>query len=374
MFFAHSNARLPFIEWIGIQYRLSGTRNPERSFTMANMTFYQSKNILVTGGTGLIGRPLVEMLVAAGAKVTIVSLDDASRAPRGAAFVKADLREFGSCMEVCKGRDIVFQLAGVKGSPAMTAKRPASFFVPTMQFSINMMEAARRNKVERFLFTSSVGVYQPAEVFYEDSVWSTFPSPNDRFAGWAKRMGELQAEAYKIEYGWDKISIVRPANVYGSYDNFDSENAMVIPSLIRRAVEGERPLTVWGDGTPIRDFIHARDVARGMMMAVEQGINEPINLGSGSGVTIREVAEMVAKHVGLLSKDGGPVPIVWDKDKPAGDKKRLMSMDRAAGYGFTCEVGIEEGIKETINWYVANRHDADKRYIAFNDPAMKKVV
>lgn len=333
------------------------------------MSFYKGKKVLVTGGTGLIGRPLVEMLIAQGAEVTVVSLDDPSRAPKGSRFVKADLREFASCMDACKGQQIVFQLAGVKGSPAMTAKRPASFFVPTMQFSINMMEAARRSGAERFLFTSSVGVYSPAEVFYEDDVWKTFPSPNDRFAGWAKRMGELQAESYKIEYGWDKISIVRPANVYGPYDNFDPENAMVIPSLIRRVVSGERPLTVWGDGSPIRDFIHARDVARGMMLAVEKGVNEPINLGSGTGVTIKQVAEMVAKHA-----PGGKAELVWDTDKPKGDAKRLMDMSRASSYGFACEVGIEEGIKETMEWFLANQGDADKRYIAFNDPAMKKAV
>ncbi len=331
------------------------------------MAFYTNKNVLVTGGTGLIGRPLVEMLIEAGAKVTVVSLDDPSRAPKGCEFVKADLREFSSCVDVCKGRDIVFQLAGVKGSPRMTAQRPASFFVPTIQFSINMMEAARRAGCERFLFTSSVGVYEPAEVFKEEDVWKTFPSPNDRFAGWAKRMGELQAEAYKIEYEWDKISIVRPANVYGAYDNFDPENAMVIPSLIRRAVEGENPLTVWGDGSPIRDFIHARDVARGMMMAVEKGINEPINLGSGTGISIKQVAETVAANV-----PGGPVPIVWDTDKPKGDAKRLMDMTRAKGYGFECQVSLEEGIKETIDWFINNKDQLDNRYIAFNDPAMLK--
>ena len=145
------------------------------------MTFYKNKNILVTGGTGLIGRPLVEMLVAQGAKVTIVSLDDPSRAPKGTEFVKADLREFSNCMDACKGKDIVFQLAGVKGSPAMTAKRPASFFVPTITFNTNVMEAARRNNVERYLFTSSVGVYSPADVFYEDDVWKVCPAPKDRF-------------------------------------------------------------------------------------------------------------------------------------------------------------------------------------------------
>lgn len=326
------------------------------------MSFYLGKNILVTGGTGLIGRPLVQLLVKAGAKVTVVSLDDPSRAPQGVEFIRADLREFHECLRLCEGRDVVFQLAGVKGSPAMTAKQPASFFVPTLMFSINMMEAARRQKVSRFLFTSSVGVYSPAEVFFEDEVWKTFPSPNDRFAGWAKRMGELQAQAYAIEYGWDAISIVRPANVYGPFDNFDPANAMVIPSLIHRAVSGENPLTVWGDGSPIRDFIHARDVARGMMLMVEKQVNQPVNLGSGSGVTIRRVAEMIAANV-----PGGPIPIVWDATKPAGDAKRLMDMSRAASFGFVPEVSMEEGIKETIAWYLENKADAGKRYNAFTE-------
>lgn len=328
------------------------------------MSFYKNKKVLVTGGTGLIGRPLVEMLIAQGAIVTIVSLDDPSRAPQGVTFKQADLREFSKCLEICQGQDIVFQLAGVKGSPAMTAKRPASFFVPTITFSINMMEAARRAGVERFLFTSSVGVYSPAEVFYEDDVWKTFPSPNDRFAGWAKRMGELQAEAYKIEYSWDKISIVRPANVYGPYDNFDPENAMVIPSLIKRAIDGENPLTVWGDGSPIRDFIHAKDVALGMMLAVEKGINEPINLGSGSGVTIKQIADIVAANV-----PNGPVKISWDTTKPKGDTKRLMDMARASSYGFKPSISIEQGIKETIEWYVNNRQNISNRYNAFTEKA-----
>lgn len=329
------------------------------------MNFFNNKNILVTGGTGLIGQPLVKRLVSAGAKVTVVSLDDPSRAPQGVTFTQADLREFSNCMRVCEGKDIVFHLAGVKGSPAMTAKRPASFFVPTVSFNTNMMEAARRNNVERYLFTSSVGVYSPAEVFYEDDVWQTFPSPNDRFAGWAKRMGELQAQAYQIEYGWDKISIVRPANVYGPYDNFDPNNAMVIPSLIKRAMDGERPLTVWGDGSPIRDFIHADDVARGMMMAVEQGINEPINLGSGEGVSIKTIAETVARNI-----PGESVEIVWDTDKPKGDAKRLMDMSRAASYGFKPEISIESGIRETIAWYAEHKENVEKRYNAFTEKEM----
>lgn len=325
------------------------------------MGFYRNKKILVTGGTGLIGRPLVELLVKEGAKVVVVSLDDPSRAPKGVKFIKADLREFSNCMSVCKGKDIVFHLAGIKGSPVLNQKQPASFFVPTISFNTNMMEAARRQDVSRFLYTSSVGVYTPAEIFHEDDVWKTFPSENDRFAGWAKRMGELQAEAYKIEYGWDKISIVRPANTYGPFDNFDPKTAMVIPSLINRAISGENPLTVWGDGSPIRDFIYSKDVAEGMMLAVEKGINVPVNLGSGKGVTIKQIAEVIAKSV-----SNGPIKIIWDKSKPKGDAKRLMSMNRAKKLlGFKPKYSLEEGIKETISWFLKNRDDKDKRYNAF---------
>lgn len=322
---------------------------------------YSGKKVLVTGGTGLIGRSLVEMLIGVETDVTIVSLDDPSRAPRGSRFIRADLREFGTCMEVCKGQDIVFHLAGVKGSPAMAEIQPASFFVPIISFNTNMMEAARRCGVERYLYTSSIGVYAPAEVFYEDDVWKTFPSSHDRFAGWAKRMGELQAESYKIEYGWDKISIVRPANVYGPYDNFDPKTAMVIPSLIKRAMSGENPLIVWGDGSTIRDFIYYQDVARGMLLAVAKGVNIPVNLGSGTGVSIKELAEVIAENI-----PWGPIKIEWDTTKLKGDVKRVMDISRARELlGFNPSISLQEGIKETIAWYKTNFKIADKRYNVF---------
>lgn len=326
------------------------------------MSFYKNKKILVTGGTGMIGQPLCDMLVKAGADVTVASLDDAERTPIGTKFLKLDLRNFENCLEVAKNKEIVFHLAGVKGSPKMTAERPASFLVPTLQFSLNMMEAARRMNVERYLFTSSVGVYQPAELFKEDSVWSTFPSPNDRFAGWAKRICELQAEAYQIEYDWNLISIVRPANVYGPYDNFDPSNAMVIPSLIHRALTEKGPLTVWGDGSPVRDFIHANDVARGMLLILEKGVKEPINLGSGNGVTIKQVAEAVAKFTGK--------ELIWDSTKPNGDAKRLMDMSRANKLGYKLEVSLELGILDTIEWYKRNQKLAAARYNSFTEKAL----
>lgn len=322
---------------------------------------YKGKKILVTGGTGLIGRPLVEILIDSGATVRIASLDDPSRAHPGAEFIRADLTRFENCIKACEGMDYVFHLAGIKGSPAMTAQKPASFFVPTILFNTNMMEAARQNNIEKYLFTSSVGVYGPAEIFYEDEVWKTFPSQNDRFAGWAKRMGELQADAYRIEYAWKGVEIVRPANVYGPYDNFDPKNAMVIPSLIRRAMSGEDPLVVWGDGSAIRDFIFARDVARGMLMVMEKAPGSAVNLGSGTGVDIKTIVEIIVANLKKKPK------VVWDTTKPSGDKKRLMDMSRARSIGFKPETSIELGIKETMAWFEKNKESVDKRFNVFTE-------
>ena len=327
------------------------------------MGFYKDKKVLVTGGTGLVGKPLVEMLIEKGAKVKIASLDDPSLAHPDAEFTRTNLMSIDNCKNACKNIDYVFHLAGIKGSPKMASEKPASFFVPIILFNTNMMEAARKSGVERFLYTSSNGVYAESEVFFEDDVWKTFPSEKDKFPGWAKRMGELQAEAYKIEYKWDKISIVRPANIYGPHDNFDPDNAMVIPSLIKRALDGENPLKVWGDGSPIRDFIHAKDVARGMCMILEKGETRPVNLGSGKGYTIKEIANIIANNTHPKPK------IVWDTSKPMGDKKRLMDTSRAKSIGFSPEVSIEQGIKELIDWYRINRDKKDKRYNVFTEGA-----
>ena len=321
----------------------------------------KGKKVIVTGGTGLIGRPLVELLVEGGAKVRIASMDDPSRAHPEAEFFRVNLMKFENCVKVCEGMDIVFHLAGVKGSPAMTAKQPASFFVPTITFNTNMMEAARQCGVDWYLYTSTIGVYSPAEIFREDDVWKTFPSENDKFAGWAKRMGELQAEAYEIEYEWDRVSIVRPANVYGTYDNFDPNNAMVIPALIKRALDGENPLVVWGDGSPVRDFIHARDVARGMLHVVEKQYTLPLNLGSGKGVSIKEVVNIIVGNMEIKPE------LIWDTSKPSGDKLRLMDTTRAESIGFRPVVSMEEGIKEVMAWYMENKDIVGKRYNVFTE-------
>lgn len=326
------------------------------------MGFYNGKNVLVTGGTGMIGVPLVKRLCSLGSHVRVASLDESPDLPDGVSFVRTDLRHFENCLSACEDMDIVFHLAGIKGSPDMTKKRPASFFVPTIQFSVNMMEAARQKNVLHYLFTSSVGVYSPANVFFEDDVWKTFPSEHDKFSGWAKRICELQASAYMQEHKWNNISIVRPANVYGPYDNFDPKNAMVIPSLIRRVMDGEAPLRVWGDGSAIRDFIYSDDVARGMLHVVEKQINVPVNLGSGDGVSIKRIAELICS-----CNPNGSVAIEWDKSKPTGDARRLMDISRAKGIGFESSTDIEVGIRNTVEWYLKNLSQTDTRYNAFTE-------
>lgn len=318
---------------------------------------FKDQKVLVTGGSGMIGRQLVNLLLEKGAKVTVADLNEPVNMPTEITFKKVDLRDFNGCKEICIDQDYVFNLVGIKCSPKVTLEQPADIMGPMMQFNTNMLEAAMQANVKWYLYTSTVGVYTPAEVFYEDDVWKGYPSPNDWYGGWAKRMGELQCEAYEKQYGEGKCSIVRPANVYGPYDNFDTKNAMVVPSLIRKAYENDI-IEVWGDGSAIRDFIHAKDVARGMIFVVENKITKPVNLGSGTGVTIKELADIVAEYFNK--------PVKWLTDKPSGDAKRIFSMERANSYGFYPEVSIREGVESAIKWFILNKDVVDKRFNILN--------
>ena len=310
----------------------------------------KNKNVLVTGASGMIGHVVVDKLIKKGYNVratdiqyNIITEDVFTDYDRNQfEFRMCDLRNFNSCKDLVKDIDIVYHVAGIKGNPQTAKTKPSRYFVPLLQFNTNMMEAARLEGVDWYLYTSSVGVYRQDDVLEEDSVWKTFPTENDTYPAWAKRMGELQAHSYEVEFDWKNYSIVRPANVYGPYDNF-GEHSMVIPSLIKKANEND-VLNVWGDGSPIRDFIYSEDVADGMIHMVENKINSPVNLASGNGVTIREIAEIVGKY---FNKE-----IVWDKDKPMGDMKRILSTERAESFGFKANTSFEDGIIKTIEWYL----------------------
>lgn len=319
---------------------------------------FNNMRVLVAGGTGMVGIQLVKQLLKLGAKVRIASLDDASRAHPEAEFKKTDLRNEQNCFDACQDMNYVFNLLCVKGSPAVASKYPVHFLSMT-RYNSFLIEAAYKCGAQGYLFTSTNGVYQPAEVLHEDDVWTSYPSSNDRFAGYAKRLGELEAEGYRIQYGWD-VNIVRPANIYGPYDNFDSVNAMVVPSLIKRAVSGEDPFVVWGDGQSERDFIHAKDVARGMLCVAEKNPAVPVNIGSGIGTSIKTLVNIVLSNLDRKPR------LIWDLEKPSGDLRRVLDTTRALDLGFSPTINLESGIADTMRWYRDNGNKPQGRYEIFD--------
>lgn len=304
----------------------------------------QNKNVLVTGANGMVAYKLIKLLKDINCNLTLTDLHEKSKFSSDDLYISGDLRSRSFANEICKGQDVVFSLIGLKASPEECLTKPASHSVSMNQFNSNIVESVFKNDVEWFLYTSSVGVYQPAEVLFESDVWKTMPSKNDWYGGWTKRMGELNVEASMIEYGKKNCSIVRPGNIYGEWDRFDSSSTAV-SSLIRKAY-GSDILNVWGDGNQIRDFIYSEDVARGMIHVVENNIVEPINLGSGIETSIKDLALEISKYFNVKLK--------FDTSKVAGDHRRVLSVDRAESIGFKSKVSLQDGLNNTIKWYLEN--------------------
>lgn len=319
---------------------------------------FVGRNVLVTGGTGMIGRQAVNILCNAGANIKVVSLDKINVDDR-AEHIFGDLTSFEFCKEIAKDVDFVFHLAGIKGSIEVTKKKPASFFVPLLMMNTNVLEACRFNKVNKVVYTSSIGAYSSAEVFKETE--NLEGPPMDMFPGWAKRMAELQIQAYKIQYGLDNFSIVRPCNVYGPGDNFDPKNAMVIPSLIYRIYHKEDPIMVWGNGKAIRDFAYSRDVAEGIILALYYGTKSKfVNLGSGRGYSIKELVETLHSFLDFNYK--------FDTTKPSGFPKRVMDISLAKKLiHYNPTTSLLEGLKETWDWFVKNQDEYLKRKNYFKE-------
>ena len=288
-----------------------------------------NKSALVIGANGMVGTALMKVLGRSKAYFKIKGVD-----------IETDMT-IKSNTEIIKDYDHIYHLAGKKGSPQTAKERPADY-LPMLQFDANIIEAVGKYKPEWFLYTSSIGVYPPMELYEEDKVWHEVPSENDKIPGYIKRMGELGCYAIRATYGYDNISIVRPANIYGPNDNF-GKNSMVIPALIKKGHEDD-VINVWGDGSPTRDFIYCEDVARGMLHMVENKVNDTVNLGSGEGVKISDIANTIGRH---FDKE-----VKYDKSKPNGDMKRLMSMKRANDYGFKPTTSLDGGIQKTIDWYL----------------------
>ena len=326
------------------------------------INIFRGKKILIAGGTGLVGQQLVPKLINFGGKVFVASLDDKSLVNHKIEnFYNLNLMNLDNCIKITKDKEIVFNLLGVTGSPKINIEKPASFMMSNIYCAINLLMAAQISKVKKYLYTSTYGVYAHSTIMKEDDVWKTFPSENDKFAGWAKRIGELQIEAFKIEYNFESLHIVRPANIYGPYANFDPKNSMVIPSLIRRIIKGENPLIVWGNGTAIRDFIFSADVAEAMIQVIQKKIEKPINIGSGRGISIKELVNTLLSSEIIKKKP----KVIFDKTKPTGDKKRILDTSLAKSYGITNKVSLKEGLDKTINWYLNNQSLTHKRFNYF---------
>lgn len=297
--------------------------------------FYNNKLVVVTGSEGLIGKELCILLKKEGATVIETDIKNGF-----------DLTYYTMCDAITYNIDYVFHLMGIKGSPKRTEEKPLDFFVPMVQANTNMIEAARKNKVKRFLYTSSIAVLNPETDFY--------PS-------WAKLTGEHQIEALrKQEPDGMKCCVVRPANVYGKFDNFNTEFPMVITALIKKALHPDsehmwyRDATgkeyfgpsnmweVWGDGTQQRDFVNAKDVARCMMICMEKMPQTPINIGSGELTSIEEIAEIIAKET--------KTKYYFNKAGPTGGQVRGMDIQETLKLGWKPKVKIKDGIKEVIKW------------------------
>ncbi len=324
---------------------------------------FSGKICLVTGGTGLIGRQVVDILVSAGAKVKIVSLDKL-KVNSAAEHILGDLSDFSFCKTLTKDMDFVFHVAGIGASVKAAKAKIASHFVPMLMMNTNILEACRLNKVKKIVYTSSVGAYAPAEIFKE-SEYKLASEPMD-FAGWAKRMAEAQIHAYKTEYGLDNFAIVRPSNVYGPGDNFHPENSLVIPSLIYRIYHKEDPLVVWGDGSAVRDFVFSRDAAEGIILALYYGTGAGfVNLGSGKPVSIKELVETLRSFIDFN--------YVFDAKKPKGADKRIMDLTKAKELiHYEPSTSLKEGLKKTWEWFIAHPDEHTKKMNYFQETLAAK--
>lgn len=320
------------------------------------------RTALVTGGSGLIGRQVVHKLSGRGVLVKTVSLDNIL-VEGSTEHIVGDLTNFDFCMDLVGNVDAVFHLAGIKGSLEVTKSRPASFLVPMLQFNTNVLEAARLNNVRSLVYTSSIGAYSNAEVFVEDDGFSG--EPMDTFPGWAKRIAELQIQAYSAEFGSD-WAVVRPCNVYGPGDNFDPANAMVIPSLMMKIKRGDRPVVVWGDGSAVRDFAFSEDVADGILLAADKGTRGSfVNLGSGVGYSVRELVETLQQFLDF--------DVEFDVSLPSGFPRRVMDISRAQEWlGYEPRTTLREGLERTWNWFIENEDEFLKRKNYFSELAGKR--
>jgi len=320
--------------------------------------FWDGRKVLVTGGAGFVGSHVVEDLNrrAPTAQITVADLalerEHLPAAVREARLVPADLRRYEDCLRVCRGQEVVLNLAAHVAGVGYNRCHHGTMFRDNMLLSLNMMEAARVCGAERFLVVSSACVYArdcPIPMREGDG-FRDHPEPTNAGYGWAKRMAEFQAGAYHEEFGM-KVAIVRPSNAYGPRDHFERKDSHVIAALIRRVVAGEDPVVVWGDGSQTRSFLYVEDFTRGLLEVTQRYAEcDPVNLASDEEVSIRDLADLIREAAGSGAR------LKFDPSQPMGQPRRRCDTVRAAAVaGFRARVGLAEGLRRTVAWYLAHR-------------------
>lgn len=304
------------------------------------------KKILVTGGAGFLGRWVVRELKKKGINNI--------RIPRSSEF---DLRQKVACQKIVKDIDIIIHLAAQIGGIGFISEHPGEMFYNNLIMGVELMEAARLAGVQKFVSVGTVCEYPKLNSlpFKEKNLWDGSPDESTASYGWAKKMLIVQGKAYRQQYGFVAVHLL-PVNLYGPGDNFKKESAHVIPSLIRKVIEarnGKLPtVEVWGSGSATREFLYVEDAARGIVLATEQYDDvEPVNLGSGREIKIKDVVLMIMK----IAKYEGVIR--WNQSKPDGQPRRQLDVSRAQKlFGFESKMGFESGLKATIAWYEGSLH------------------
>jgi len=315
------------------------------------MSFWNDKRIVVTGGSGFLGSVVVTKLKERGVEPSNIFV------PRSKEF---DLTILENCKKVVRDSDIVIHLAAVVGGIGANRANPGKFFYDNAVMGIQLMESARQFSVEKFVALGTICAY-PKYIpvpFREEDLWNGYPEETNAPYGLAKKMLLVQAQAYREQYGFNAICLF-PVNLYGPRDNFDPETSHVIPALIRKCVDAQEAaitgrqssITVWGDGTPTREFLYVEDCAEAIILAAERyNKPDPVNIGAGFEISIKELVHLIAKLTGFVGE------IIWDRSKPGGQPRRCLDTSRAEKeFGFKAKIRFEEGLRNTIKWYRDNR-------------------
>jgi GDP-L-fucose synthase len=309
--------------------------------------FWANRRVCVTGGAGFLGSFVQETLRERGAtQIFIPHIEDYDLTKQ------ADIQKMLSDAEP----DLIIHLAALAGGIGANRARPADFFYKNLMMGVPLMHAAWEKGVEKFVVIGTICAYPKFTPvpFREENLWDGYPEETNAPYGLAKKMLLVQAQAYREQYGFNAIYLL-PVNLYGPRDNFDLETSHVIPALIRKMVtaqqNGYESVTLWGDGSPTREFFYAGDAARGIAMAAERyNGSEPVNLGSGMEISIKDLAELIGRLTGFEGK------IIWDTSKPNGQPRRGLDVSRAREYfGFEAKMSFDEGLRRTIEWFKNNQ-------------------